>query len=56
MLAVRCAAVEFSFCSLVLNILLSGGAGGITDAGRVIDAADPSLTASWFFINSSCSL
>ena len=45
MLVVRCVAVEFSFCSLVLSILLSGGAGGMTDAGRVID-----------FVNSSCSL
>ena len=56
MLAVMCAAVVFSFCSLVLSILLSGGASGMTDAGRVTDAVDPSLTASWFFINSSCSL
>ena len=56
MLAMMCAAIEFSFCSLVLNILLSGGASGMTDAGRVIDAVDPSLTASWFFINSSYSL
>ena len=56
MLAERCAAVEFSFCSLVLNILLSGGAGGMIGAGRVTDAVDPSLTASWFFDNSPCSL
>ena len=47
MLAVRCVAVEFSFCSFVLSILLSGGAGGMTDAG------DSSLTASLFFVNSS---
>ena len=56
MLAVWFAAVEFNFCSLVLSILLSGGAGGMTDAGRVTDTVDPSLTASWFFVNSSCSL
>ena len=56
MLAVRCVAFEFSFCSLVLCILLSGGAGGMTDAGRVTDVVDPSLTASWFFDNSSCNL
>ena len=49
MLAVRCAAVEFSFCSFVLSILLSGGAGGMTDA------RDSSLTASLFFVNSSYS-
>ena len=49
MLAVRCAAIKFSFCSFVLSILLSGGAGGRTDAG------DSSLTASLFFVNSSCS-
>ena len=52
MLDVRCAAVEFSFCSLVLSILLSSGTGGMTDAGRIIDAVDPSLTASLFFVNS----
>ena len=46
MLAVRCAAVEFSLCSLVLSILLSGGVGCMTDAGRVIDAVDPSVTTS----------
>ena len=56
MLVVRCVAVEFSFCSLLLSILLFGGAGGMTDAGRVTDVVDPSLTASWFFVNSSCSL
>ena len=56
MLDVRCAAVEFNFCSLVLSILLSGGSSGMTDVGRVTDAVDPSLTASWFFDNSSCSL
>ena len=32
MLAVRCAAVKFSFDSFVLGILLSGGGGGITVA------------------------
>ena len=55
MLDVRCATVKFSFCSLVLSILLSNGAGGMTDAGRMIDAVDPSLTASLFFVNSPCS-
>ena len=48
------AAVEFSFCSLVLSILLSCGAGGMTDAGRVTDVVDPSFTSSRFFVNSSC--
>ena len=56
MLAVRCAAVEFNFCSLVLSIMLAGGAGGMTNVGRVTDVVDPSLTASWFFVNSLCSL
>ena len=56
MLAARCAVVEFSFYSLVLSILLSSGAGGMKDAGRVTNAVDPSLTASWFFDNSSYSL
>ena len=55
MLEVRCAAVEFNFCSWLLSITLSGGVGGMTDAGRVTDAVDPSSTASWFSINSSCS-
>ena len=32
MLAVRYAAVEFNFCSLMLSIMLSGGAGGMTTA------------------------
>ena len=49
MLEVRCSAVEFSFCSFVLSILLSGGANRMTNAG------DSSLTASLFFVNSSCS-
>ena len=49
MLAVRCAAVEFSFYSFVLSILFFSGAGGVTDAG------DSSLTASLFFVKSSCS-
>ena len=49
MLVVRCAAVEFSFCSFVLINLLSGGAGGMTDAG------DSSLTTSLLFVNSSYS-
>ena len=59
MLVVRCAAVEFNFCSWLLSIMLSGGsggAGGMTDVGRMIDAVDPSSTGSWFSINSSCSL
>ena len=57
MLAVRCVAVEFSFCySWLLSIMLFGGAGGMTDAGRLTDAVDPSSTASWFSINSSYSL
>ena len=56
MLAVWFATVEFSFYSLVLSILLSGGVGGMTDAGRVTDVVDPSLTASWFFVTSSYSL
>ena len=58
MLAVRCAAVEFSFCSCswLLSFMLSGGASGMTDAGRVTDAVDPSSTTSCFSFNSSCSL
>ena len=55
MLTLRCVAVEFNFCSFVLSILLSGGAGGMIDAGGVTDAVDSSLTASLFFVNSSCS-
>ena len=39
----------------MLNILLSSGADGMIDAGRVTDAVDPSLTTSWFFVNSPCS-
>ena len=55
MLAVRCAAVEFSFyCSWLLSIMLSGGVGGMTNAGRVTDVVDPSSTAFWFSINYSC--
>ena len=57
MLAVRCAAVEFNFCcSWLSSIWLFGGASGMTDAGRLTDAIDPSSTTSWFSINSSCSL
>ena len=56
MLAMRCTAVESNFCSWLLSIMLSSGAGGMTDAGRLTDAVDPSSTASWFSINSSCSL
>ena len=32
MLVMRCVAVKFIFCSFVLSILLSGGAGGMTYA------------------------
>ena len=39
LLAVRCAAVEFSFCSFALSILLYGGVGGMTDAVDVRDSA-----------------
>ena len=53
MLVVWFAAVEFSFCSLVLSTQLYGGAGRMIDVGRVTDAVDPSLTASLFFVNSS---
>ena len=56
MLAVRCAAVESNFCSWLLSIMLFGGAGGMTDTGRLTDSVDPSSTTSWFSINSSCSL
>ena len=56
MLAVRCAAVESNFCSWLLSIMLSGGAGGMTDAGRVTHAVDPSSTAPLFSIDSFCSL
>ena len=56
MLLVRCSAVEFNFCSWLLSIMLSGGAGGMTDAGRITDEIDPSSTASWFSINSSYGL
>ena len=55
MLAVRCAAAEFSFDSFVLGILLCGGGGGITVARGVIDVVSSSSTASLFFISSSCS-
>ena len=55
MLAVRCAAVQSSFCSFVLSILLYGGGGGITVSGGVTGVVSFSLTASLFFISSSCS-
>ena len=55
MLAVRCVAVEFSFDSFVLGILLSGGGGGITVARRVTDVVSSSSSASLFFISSSYS-
>ena len=45
MLAVRCAAVQFSFCCFWLSsIWLFGGAGGMTNAGRLTDVVDPSST------------
>ena len=56
MLAVRCTAIESNFCSWMSSIMLSSGVGGMSDAGRVIDAVDPSSTTSWFSINYSCSL
>ena len=56
MLAVRCAAVESNLCTWLLSIMLSGGVGGMIDAGRVTDAVDPSSTAPLFSIDSSCSL
>ena len=56
MLAVRCATVESNFCSWLLSIMLSGGANGMIDAGRVTDAIDPSSTAPLFSIDYSCNL
>ena len=56
MIAVRCIAVEFNFCSSMSSIMLSGGAGGMKDAGRLTGVVDPSSTASLFSINFSCSL
>ena len=56
MLAVRCSAVESNLCTWLLSIMLSSGVGGMTDAGRVTDAVDPSSTAPLFSIDSSCSL
>ena len=53
MLAVRCAAVEFSFDFFVLGILLSGGGGGITVARGVTDVVSFLSIPSLFFINSS---
>ena len=53
MLSVRCAAVEFSFDSFLLGLLLFGGGGGITVAGGVTDVVSSSSTASLFFISSS---
>ena len=46
--AVRCIAVESNFYSLLSSIMLSGGAGGMKDTGRLIGAVDPSSTASLF--------
>ena len=37
-------------------MMLSIGAGGMSDAGRLTDAMDPSSTASWISINSFYSL
>ena len=51
MLVVRCTAVESNFCSWMSSIMLSGGAGGMADAGRLTGAVDPSSTASWFSFN-----
>ena len=56
MLAVRCTAVESNLCSLLSSIMLSGGAGGIKDAGRLTSAVDPLSTTYLFSINLSCSL
>ena len=56
MLGVRYTAVESNFCSWLLSIMFSCGADGMTDAGRLTDAVDPSSIASWFSINSSCIL
>ena len=56
MLEVMCTAVEFNFCSWMSSIMLSGGAGGMADAGRLTGLVDPSSTVSLFSINFSCSL
>ena len=56
MLAVMCTVVESNFCSWMSSIMLSGGAGGMTDAGRLTGVVDPSSTASLFSINFSYSL
>ena len=56
MLVVRCTAVESNFCSLLSSIMLSGGAGGMKNAGRLTSAVDPSSTTSLFSINLSYSL
>ena len=48
---VRCTAVESNFCSWMPSIMLSSGAGGMSDEGRLTDAMDPSSTTSWFLIN-----
>ena len=56
MLAVRGVAVESNFCFWLLSIMLSGGAGCMTDTGRVTDAIDPSSIAPLFSIDSSCNL
>ena len=56
MLAVRCAAFDFSFFPFVLSILPSSGTGGISGVGGVTDAVNSSSTASLFFINSCYSL
>ena len=46
MLAMMCTAVESNFCSWMSSIMLSGGTGGMADAGRLTCAVDPSSTAS----------
>ena len=56
MLAVMCTTVESNFCSWMSSIMLSGGAGGMKDAGRLTGAVDPSSATSLFLINISCSL
>ena len=56
MLAARCAAVEFSFDSFVLGILLSGGGDEITVAGEVTVVVSSSSTASLCFLQFLCTV
>ena len=56
MLAVMCTTVESNFCSWMSSIMLSGGVGSMTDAGRLTGAVDPSSTGSLFSIKFSCGL